>query len=145
MSNSSRLSEYRYRRRVQFVEVDSARIVHFSHFFRYMEEAEHALWREAGLGMAARGDAFGYPRVSAAFDYHSPLTLEDEFDVHLRIVKITRASIGYACAIGRGGQRIATGSMTIVCITRHGSGRMVSAPFPPEVRDRFEIAAEPIA
>ena len=31
---------------------DTAGIVHFSWFFRYMEEAEHALWREAGLSIA---------------------------------------------------------------------------------------------
>jgi acyl-CoA thioester hydrolase len=142
LSKSSRVSEHRYRRRVQFAEVDSARIVHFSHFFRYMEEAEHALWREAGLSIAARGDAFGYPRVGASFEFHAPLHFEDECDVHLRIVKITRASMAYACAVSRGGERIATGVMTVVCITRGEDGRMVSAPFPPEVRDRFDVAAE---
>lgn len=141
MSKSSRVSEYRYRRRVQFVEVDSARIVHFSHFFRYMEEAEHAMWREAGLSIAERGNAFGYPRVGVSFEYHAPLTLEDEFDVHIRIVKITRASIRYACAVSRDGQRIATGAMTVVCITRDDTGRMVSAPFPADVRDRFDVVA----
>ena len=139
---SPRVSEHRYRRRVQFVEVDSARIVHFSHFFRYMEEAEHALWREAGLGIATRGDGFGYPRVAASFDYHAPLRLEEEFDVHLRIVKITRASLAYACAISRGSDRIATGALTIVCVVQGEDGRMVSAPFPAAVRDRFEVAAE---
>ena len=41
-------SEHRMRRRVQFYETDAAGIVHFSWFYRYMEEAEHALWREAG-------------------------------------------------------------------------------------------------
>jgi len=139
---SLRISEHHYRRRVQFVEVDSARIVHFSHFFRYMEEAEHALWREAGLSIAARGDGFGYPRVAASFDYHAPLQLEDEFDVYLRIVKITRASMAYACAVSRGGEPIATGALTIVCVTRGEDGRMVSAPFPADVRSRFDVAAE---
>ena len=38
-----------YRRRVEFAETDAAGIVHFSVFFRYMEEAEHALWRNAGM------------------------------------------------------------------------------------------------
>ena len=42
------------RRRVQF-ETDMAGVVHFSWYFRYMEEAEHALWREAGLSMASPG------------------------------------------------------------------------------------------
>jgi acyl-CoA thioester hydrolase len=136
------ISEYVLRRRVHFYETDAAGIVHFSWFFRYMEEAEHALWRAAGLSIATRGDGFGYPRVAASFEYHAPLQLEDEFEVHLRIVKITRASMGYACAVSRGGQRIATGVLTIVCVTRGEDGRMVSAPFPDAVRARFEVAAE---
>ena len=45
-------SEYRLKRRVQFYETDMAGIVHFSWFFRYLEEAEHAMWREAGLSIA---------------------------------------------------------------------------------------------
>jgi YbgC/YbaW family acyl-CoA thioester hydrolase len=125
---------------VQFAEVDSAGIAHFSHFFRYMEEAEHALWREAGLSIAARGDAFGYPRVAASFEYHAPLHFEDECDVHLRIVKITRASMAYSCTISREGTRIATGALTVVCITRGADGRMASTPFPAAVRDRFAVA-----
>ena len=44
---------FRYSRRVQFAETDLAGIVHFSMFFRYMEEAEHALWRAAGLTIGA--------------------------------------------------------------------------------------------
>ena len=80
-SSSSRWSEYRYRRRVQFHEMDAAGIVHFSWFFRYMEEAEHALWRAAGLSIAPPGSDIGFPRVAASFDYHRPLRFEDEFDV----------------------------------------------------------------
>jgi YbgC/YbaW family acyl-CoA thioester hydrolase len=142
LSKSSPVSEHHYRRRVQFAEVDSAQIVHFSHFFRYMEEAEHSLWRAAGLSISTRGDGFSYPRVAASFEYHAPLHLEEEFDVHLRIVKITRASMAYACGISRGGDRLATGSLTIVCVTRGEDGRMTSAPFPDDVRRRFDVAVE---
>ena len=50
-----------------------AGLVHFSVFFRYMEEAEHALWRAAGLTIATVGEEFGFPRVAASFDFHAPL------------------------------------------------------------------------
>ena len=50
-------SEHTIRRRIFFYEVDSAGIVHFSNYFRYMEEAEHALWRAAGLSIAPHGQA----------------------------------------------------------------------------------------
>jgi acyl-CoA thioester hydrolase len=134
------VSEYRLRRRVQFVEVDSAGIVHFSHFFRYFEEAEHALWREAGLMIARRGAGVVFPRVSATFDYHAPLHLEEEFDVTVRIVKLRKKSIRYACEITRGDTCIATGSMVIVCASRGPDGAMKAVDIPPAIASRFVVA-----
>jgi acyl-CoA thioester hydrolase len=135
------VSEHRYRRRVQFSDVDSARIVHFSQYFRYMEEAEHALWRAAGLSIAPRGATYGYARVGASFEYHSPLLFEDEFEVLIRITKITTRSMVYSCLVTRGQQRIATGAMTIVCVTGDGNGQMTSMPFPAEIAGRFAVAS----
>ena len=47
---------------MQFHETDAAGIVHFSRYILYMEEAEHALWREAGLSIAPRDSPIGWPR-----------------------------------------------------------------------------------
>jgi acyl-CoA thioester hydrolase len=66
-------SEFRYQRRVQFAETDLAGIVHFSTMFRYMEEAEHALWRSCGLTIAERGSSLGWPRLNAALEFRHPL------------------------------------------------------------------------
>src|SRR6185295_6570825 len=60
------VSDYRLKRRVLFYETDLAGIVHFSCYFRYMEEAEHALWRQAGLSIAPKGAEIGFPRVAAS-------------------------------------------------------------------------------
>ena len=89
--------EYRFRRRVNFYETDAAGLVHFSCYFRYMEEAEHALWREAGLSIHPLGAEIGFPRVSTSFEFHSALRFEQEFDVHLRVTAMTKKSIRYAC------------------------------------------------
>ena len=70
-----------YRRRVQFAETDLAGLVHFTQFFRYMEEAEHALWRAAGMSIARFGETAGWPRLSAECQFKAPLRFEDEFDV----------------------------------------------------------------
>ena len=82
---------FRYSRRVQFADTDLVGIVHFSMFFRYMEEAEHALWRAAGLPVVQGADDAGWPRVSATFDYKAPLRFEDEFDVEVELAATTRA------------------------------------------------------
>jgi acyl-CoA thioester hydrolase len=139
-SKSSRWSEHTLRRRVNFYELDSAGIVHFSTFFRYMEEAEHALWRAAGLSIAPPGSNIGFPRVAAAFEYHRPLRFEDEFDVRIRIAGLSEKAIRYVCELTQDGARIATGTETVVCV-RTGVTPLKSIPIPAEIVARFEVAA----
>jgi YbgC/YbaW family acyl-CoA thioester hydrolase len=136
------LSEFTYRRRVTFPEVDSAGIVHFSNYFRYMEEAEHALWRAAGLSVAKRGTGVGFPRVSASFDYHRPLRFEDEFDARIRIVALREKSFRYECTLTKGDEKIATGTVTVVCVARGPDGGMKACPIPPEIVAHFEASPE---
>ena len=131
------VSEHRLRRRVQFYETDVAGIVHFSWFYRYMEEAEHALWREAGLSIYRAGSEIGWPRVAASFEFYRPLRFEDEFDVHVRIAEMTRRTIRYTCTIGKDDVTIAEGAMTIACVRRNGH-EIKSADIPHEIRQCLE-------
>ena len=140
-SKSSRWSEYTLRRRVNFYELDSAGIVHFSTFFRYMEEAEHALWRAAGLSIAPRDAVVGFPRVTAAFEYRRPLRFEDEFDARIRIVAIGEKSMRYVCTLTKGEEKLATGTVTVVCVSRGEDGVMKARPLPLEIAGRFEVSA----
>src|SRR5262245_20390242 len=110
------VSEFRYRRRVQFAETDLVGVVHFSWIARYMEEAEHALWREAGLSIAPQGAKVLYPRVAMSIDFKAPLIFEDEFDVHVRVEAMSSRTIRYAHTIMRGETIIATGTMTAACV-----------------------------
>jgi YbgC/YbaW family acyl-CoA thioester hydrolase len=134
-------SEYRLKRRVQFYETDAAGIVHFSWFFRYMEEAEHALWRQAGLSIAPLETEIGWPRVAASFDFHRPLRFEDEFEVCIRVAAITEKTIRYSCLITSGNTRIATGSLTIACVNKRPQEAMKAIPIPAEIAARFQIAS----
>jgi YbgC/YbaW family acyl-CoA thioester hydrolase len=140
LSKSSRWSEYRLRRRVHFYEVDSAGLVHFSNFYRYMEEAEHALWRAAGLSIVQPGGDIGFPRVAAGFDFHKPLRAEEEFDACIRIIAIGKRSIRYHCSIVRGDERIATGTLAIACVVKRPGEPLRAVPIPPAIADRFEVA-----
>ena len=140
MSKSSRWSKHQIRRRVQFHETDAAGIVHFSCFFRYMEEAEHALWREAGLSIARDRGEVGFPRVAAGFDFHRPLRFEDEFDISIRIAAIEQKTIRYACLLTRDEERIATGTLTIICVRKRAGEPMKAMAIPEEISERFEVA-----
>jgi len=127
--------EYRLTRRVQFHETDVAGMVHFSWFFKYMEEAEHALWRAAGLSIHPPGSDIGWPRVAASFEFHRALRFEDEFDVVLRIAAMTEKTIRYDCVLERGDETLATGTMTILCVRKHPTLR--ATDIPDEIAERL--------
>ena len=136
------LSEHRLTRRVQFHETDAAGLVHFSCFFRYMEEAEHALWRAAGLSIHPPSSDIGWPRRAASFEYHRALRFEDEFEVHIRVTAVEERSIRYRCVLSRGGERIATGDLAITCVSKRPQEPMKSIPIPAEIAARFRPAPE---
>lgn len=129
--------EVRLSRRVQFSETDVAGIVHFSNFFRYLEDAEHELWRRAGLSIHPENSPIGWPRVSAACDFHRPLRFEQEFEVTVRIAEMTKRTITYTGEITRQGERIATGTWKIACVQKLPGGAMKSAEIPADVADRL--------
>jgi YbgC/YbaW family acyl-CoA thioester hydrolase len=133
------VSEFKYSRRVQFAETDLASIVHFSTMFRYMEEAEHAMWREAGVSIA-NGSGIGWPRVEASFEFYRPLKFEDEFDVHLRIVSKDARTIRYEGVISKGDARIATGRIAVKCVSTKPGEPMRSIDIPAEIDALFQVA-----
>jgi YbgC/YbaW family acyl-CoA thioester hydrolase len=130
------VSDFVYRRRVQFAETDMAGIVHFSVIFRYMEEAEHALWRAAGLSIAERDSDIGWPRISAACEFRNPLRFEEEFEVRARIGSLKTRTIEYEFTLVRERTVIAVGTMTSVCVKK-GQGGMRATEVPAEVARRL--------
>ena len=127
---------------MNFYETDLAGIVHFSCFFRYMEEAEHALWREAGLTIARAGEETGFPRLAASCDFHSPLRFEDEFEVWVRVARITRRTLQYSFVMTRGGTKIATGSTTVACVSKRPGEPMKAIDLSAEILAGFEVAPD---
>ena len=134
------LSEHRLTRRVQFHETDAAGLVHFSVYFRYMEEAEHALWRAAGLSIHPPWSDIGWPRRTASFEYHRALRFEDEFEVRIRVTAVEERAIRYRCLLSRGGERIASGDLAITCVSRKPQEPMKSIPIPADIAARLRPA-----
>ena len=131
-------SEVRLRRRVLFSETDAAGLVHFSNFFRYLEDAEHQLWRDAGLSIHPETSSIGWPRVAASCEFHRPLKFEQDFEIVVRIAEMTKRTIAYSGEISRNGERVATGIWKIACVTRLPDGSIKSADIPADVADRLK-------
>lgn len=129
-----------YKRRVEFAETDAAGMVHFSVFFRYMEEAEHAIWRHAGMDIFASRDTNSWPRISAKFDFKTPLRFQDEFEVRTEMGAVTRSTIQWAHVLMRGDQVIGNGTVTAVYVSKERDGSIKSAAIPEEILSRLRSA-----
>jgi acyl-CoA thioester hydrolase len=129
-------SVFSYHRRVQFAETDLAGQVHFSWMFRYMEEAEHALWRSLGLTIAERGSELGWPRIAASMDFRSPLHFEDEIEVRLHVAAVKTRTIEYVCSIHCGDRVAASGRMSSICV-RRVDGHFKASEIPAPVAARL--------
>ena len=129
---------YRHHRRVEFRDTDAAGIVHFSVFFNYMEEAEHALLRKLDFSVLAQDEngPFSWPRVAVKCDYRSPLRFGDEFDVEVRVAKLGRSSVTYAFHFTQGETVIADAEVVAVCC-RLGPGRPTPIPVPEPLAEKL--------
>lgn len=127
-------------RRVEFVDTDMAGIVHFTAYFRYMETAEHELFRSLGLSLidTEKDVHLGWPRVSCAFDYVRPLRFGDAIEVHIGVALISQKSITYEADIVRDGKVVARGHSTSACCEVGPGTQMRAAAIPAEVREKLQ-------
>ena len=132
-------AEFTMRRRVQFAETDMAGVLHFSNYFRLMEELEHAFWRSVGLTVYLRDREvhLSWPRVAASCEYYSPLRFEEEVDLTLIVNKVGETSLNYEVDFRRGGERCALGHLTAVCCETN-AGMFAPTRIPAEVRTLLE-------
>jgi acyl-CoA thioester hydrolase len=109
-------------RRVEFSDTDAAGIMHFSAFFRFMEQAEHDLLRSVGLSvvmdddMTKAGDGrLSWPRVHSHCDFRAPAHYEDVVAIEVSITRLGTKSASYAFRFQLAGKELATGEITSVC------------------------------
>ncbi|HVG06360.1 MAG TPA: thioesterase family protein [Thermoanaerobaculia bacterium] len=139
-------SQYRTRRRVEFVDTDMGGIVHFSRFYVFMEQTEHEFLRSLGANPGSYRDSegrrVGWPRVAASCEFLSPARFGDELDIHLRIVRKGTSSLTYGFDISIGERlrerKVARGQVTTVyCLFEDG---IQAIPIPPEVAGLIDQA-----
>ncbi len=135
------MPDFHTTRRVEFCDTDMAGIVHFANFFRYMEAAEHELFRSLGLKIAGElpdGMHYGWPRVSSTCSYRSPARYEDVLEIRVSVLRRSSRSLTTTYEFSREGQPLASGEMkTVFCVFPTG-GAMQSAALPPEFAEKLD-------
>ena len=131
--------EFHYERRVEFCETDAAGIAHFSAYFQYMEQAEHAFLRHLGTSVHAEDDAgtTSWPRVDAHCNYTGPVKFEDVLDIIVRIERLGTKSVTYAFDFRLQETSVATGKMTSVCCRITHDNPPESMPIPSWLVERM--------
>lgn len=125
---------FRTERQAAFRDTDAAGIVHFSVFFVWMEEAEHAFLRSRGLSvMQADHDRMvGWPRVSASCDYLRPIRFEQIVTIDLAIDRIGEKSITYAFQFSVEKHVVARGKLIATCCEVTPGNPPQAIPIPAE-------------
>ena len=134
--------EFHYRRRVHFQDTDSAGLIHFANYFRYMEETEteFLLSVTAEVKLGTVGDVFVTPRVNVACEFFKPVRFSDVLDCHLWIESKGRSSVGYVVSFRKDGEEVARGRMKFVCVAKTEDGGIRSTPIPAELDKAIEVA-----
>jgi YbgC/YbaW family acyl-CoA thioester hydrolase len=131
-------TEYSIIHRVQFSETDQAGIMHFSNFFKMMEEVEHAFFRSVGLSVSMQHDDIhiGWPRVSASCEFFGPVKFEDDVELKMRVARVGEKSFSYEVEFFVGGKRVALGKTTSVCCAIDTED-MRSIAIPTAIREKL--------
>ena len=133
-------AEFSTTHRVEFYETDMAGIVHFSNFYRFMEQAEHEFFRSLGLSIVTPYSSeatLGWPRVSATCSFKAPARYSDVLDVTLRVTRKGVKSLTMEFEFHHGETLIATGRLkTVCCLVRHNAA-LESIEIPEPFRSRI--------
>lgn len=136
-------SAFTYDRRVEFRDTDAAGILHFTSYFAYMEEAEHALLRHWGTSVMQEVDdaTVGWPRVSATCDFAGSAKFEEVLHIAVFVERVGTTSVTYRFEFHRTESApIATGKMTSVCCRLVDGQPPQAIPIPPAVKTKLQAA-----
>ena len=141
--------EFCMQRRVEFADTDMAGILHFSNYFRYMEETEHAFFRSLGTSVHRDSETGfrGWVRGQAECRYEQPLRYQDLVDIRMRVSHVGTKSMRYEFRFGLPGEgvddagnpvidAVAKGKLTVIYVAKEdGDEQLRSIPIPSEIRD----------
>ncbi len=131
-------NHFKILRTIDFHETDAAGFVHFSKFFNFMEEAEHAFLQSLEIPVFEKGEDggwAGWPHIHTACEYKSPLRFQDRIEIEIQVNKIGTKSIHYDIGIYKitenNRTKAATGELTSIYAKQNPTtGVIKTTPIP---------------
>ena len=84
--------------RVTWSDVDAARVVHHSNYFRFFQRAEEEFYEHLGLGLGFKyfmERGIWLPRTEVFCQYKAPSSLDDTLEISLTVKEIREKSVKY--------------------------------------------------
>ena len=127
-------------RKIEWGDCDSAGIVYYPNYFRWMDQAFHELALVEGFNQRRLSGEYGLlgtPLVGAGGDFTAPASYGEVMDIEVWFTKIGRSScqLGYRLAVD--GRTIVEGYEKRV-FGKGGAGGMQTVPIPEELRPGME-------
>ncbi len=135
-----------YTDRVRFADVDFARVPFYGRYFTWVDRAweqslnDHGIW--FGEMVGRRG--IGLPIVEAVCRYLRPLSLDDDFAVHLRVADLSRQGVTSHFRFSKqtDGTKCSEGHVRRRFVDTHA---FVGIDLPDDLYGRFEEMAKGLA
>ena len=133
-------TSYQTSQRVEFSDTDAGGMMHFTAFFRFMEQAEHALLRELGTSVYSNDEqgTVSWPRVSASCDFTQAARFEALLTITLQVGRLGRSSVTYRCRFHRDGELLASAQIISVCCRLVPGQPPRSMNIPPGLAEKLE-------
>ena len=131
--------EHRFALTVYFEDTDTAGIVYYANYLKFMERARSDMLRAAGIDQrgAMEGGEGVYAVAEANIRYLRPARLGDDLLIRSTLVQVRAASVVIRQIVFRGEEPIAEGRITAAFLTLDGRPTRQ----PRDWVDRFEVLA----
>ena len=114
--------EHRFALTVYFEDTDTASVVYYANYLKFMERARSDMIRAVGIDQAAmlRGDGSAYFVTRVDIRYRRPARLSEELQVVSTVEQVRASSVNIHQRVMRGPELLADASVTAAFLDRDG-------------------------
>ena len=117
--------EHHFALTVYFEDTDSAGVVYYANYLKFMERARSDMIRAVGVDQTAmlRGDGSAYYVAHVDIRYRRPARLGDDLQVVSTVQQVRASSVNIHQRVMRGPELLADASVTAAFLDREGRPR----------------------
>jgi acyl-CoA thioester hydrolase len=118
-------AEHRFALTVYFVDTDTAGVVYYANYLKFMERARSDMIRAVGIDQTAmlHGDGSAYFVTHVDIRYRRPARLADDLQVVSSVEQVRASSVHIHQRVMRGDELLSDASVTAAFLDREGRPR----------------------